>query len=114
MINVPVRGTITYLSYLRNCADRVVSRFSQKSGDLGPEVSVGVSTTNTGRRITHTLGIISLGSVYAPNGISEFSVEKAFYLHLKMVVDSCPKGDTLIVLGDFNATTGTDRDDCGQ
>ena len=28
-----------------------------------------------------------------------------------MVVDSCPKGDTLIVLGDFNATTGTDRDD---
>ena len=27
-----------------------------------------------------------------------------------MVVASCPKGDTLIVLGVFNATTGSDRD----
>ena len=27
-----------------------------------------------------------------------------------MVVDSCPKGDNLIVSGDFNATTGNDRD----
>ena len=27
-----------------------------------------------------------------------------------MVVDSRPKKDTLIILGDFSATTGTDRD----
>ena len=26
------------------------------------------------------------------------------------MVDLCPKGDTLIVLDDFNATIGTDRD----
>ena len=60
-------------------------------------------------RNTHTLGVISLVSVYALNGVSEFSVKKALYAHLQMVVDSCPKGDTLIVLRDFNAFTGTDR-----
>ena len=54
--------------------------------------------------------MLLLWSVYAPTGVSEFSVKKAFYAQLQMVVDSCPKGDTLIVLGDFNATTGTDRD----
>ena len=61
-------------------------------------------------RITHTLGVISLVSVYAPTVVTEFFVKEAFYAQLQMVVDSCPKGDTLIVLGDFNATTGTDRD----
>ena len=29
---------------------------------------------------------------------------------LKFVVDQCPRRDTLLVLGDFNAPTGTDRD----
>ena len=62
-------------------------------------------------RITHTLGVISLVSVYDPTGVSEFSVNKEFYAQLQMVVDSCPKWDTLIVLGDLNATTVTDRDD---
>ena len=37
---------------------------------------------------------------------------KKRYAQLQMVVVSCPKGDTLIVLGDLNATTGTDRDGC--
>ena len=45
-----------------------------------------------------------------PTGVSEFSVKEAFYAQLQKVVDTCPKGDTLIVLGDFNANTGTDRD----
>ena len=31
-------------------------------------------------------------------------------LALKSVVDRCPKQDNLLVLGDFNASTGTDRD----
>ena len=26
------------------------------------------------------------------------------------LVDQCPRRDTLLVLGDFNASTGTDRD----
>ena len=29
---------------------------------------------------------------------------------LESVVDHCPRRDTLLVLGDFNASTGTDRD----
>ena len=56
--------------------------------------------------------MLFFSSVYAPTGVSEFSVKEAFYAQLQTVVDSCPKGDTLIVLGDFNATTGTDRDGC--
>ena len=61
-------------------------------------------------RISHTLGVISMVSVYAPTGVTEFSVKEAFYAQLQTVVDSCPKGDILIVLGNFNATTDTDRD----
>ena len=45
-------------------------------------------------RITHLLGVISLISVYAPTGVSEFPVEEAFHVQLQMVVDSCPKGKT--------------------
>ena len=39
---------------------------------------------------------------------SWFSVE--FYAKLLVVVDPCPKGNSLMVLDDFCATTGTDRD----
>ena len=60
--------------------------------------------------ISHILGVISMVSVYAPTGVSEFSVKEAFYAQLQMVVNSCPKWDTLIVLGAINATTGTDTD----
>ena len=44
-------------------------------------------------RISHTLGVISLVSSYAPTGVSEFSVKEAFYAPLQTVVHSCPKGD---------------------
>ena len=60
-------------------------------------------------RISHTLGVISLVSAYDPTGISEFSAKEA----LPPVPDGgglVSKGNTFIVLGDFNATTGTDRD----
>ena len=50
-------------------------------------------------RITHTSGVISLVSLYAPTGVSEFSVKEALYAQLQLVVDSCSEGDTLIVLG---------------
>ena len=46
-------------------------------------------------RFTHTLVVISLVSVYAPIGVREFSVKEAFYAQLQMMVDWCPKGDTL-------------------
>ena len=59
------------------------------------------------RRIRHSLGVISLVSVYAPNEASDFTMD-AFYATLESVVDQCPRRDTLLVLGNFNALTGTD------
>ena len=40
----------------------------------------------------------------------EFSLKESFSTQLQMVVNSCPKEDNLIVRGNFNATTGTERD----
>ena len=62
------------------------------------------------RRIRHSLGVVSLVSVYAPPEASDLTVKDAFYAMLKSVVDQCPRQNTLLVLGDFNASTGTDRD----
>ena len=61
-------------------------------------------------RIRHFLGVISLVSVYALTEASDLTVKDAFYATLESVVDQCPRRDTLLVLGDFNAWTGTDRD----
>ena len=61
-------------------------------------------------RIPHTLGWISVVAVYAPTGVSDVTTKEAFYAKLHAVVDAIPKVETLIVLGDFNATTGTSRD----
>ena len=60
-------------------------------------------------RIRHSLGVIFLVSVYAPTEASDLTVKDAFYAMLESVVDQCPRRDTLLVLGDFNASTGTDR-----
>ena len=62
------------------------------------------------RRIHHSLGVISLVSVYAPTEVSYLTMNDAFYAALESVVDQCPRRDTPLVLGDFNASTGTDRD----
>ena len=56
------------------------------------------------------MGVISLVSVYAPTEASDLTVKDAFHARLESVVDQCPRRDTLLVLGDFNASTGTDRD----
>ena len=61
-------------------------------------------------RIRHFLGVISLVSVYAPTEASDLTVKDAFYATLESVVDQCPRRDPLLVLEDFNASTGTDRD----
>ena len=37
-------------------------------------------------------------------------MKDAFYATLESVVDQCSRRVTLLVLGDFNASTGTDRD----
>ncbi len=56
------------------------------------------------------MGVISLVSVCAPTEANDLTVKDAFYAKLESVVDQCPRRDTLLVLGDFNASTGTDRD----
>jgi len=61
-------------------------------------------------RIRHSLGVMSLVSVYALTEASDLTVKDAFHAALESVVDQCPRRDTLLVLGDFNASTGTDRD----
>ena len=52
----------------------------------------------------------SLYNVHAPNEASDLTVKDAFDATLESVVDQCPRRDTLIVLGGFHASTGTDRD----
>ena len=59
--------------------------------------------------VQHSLGVISLVSVYALTEASDLTVKDAFFATLKSVVDHCPKRDTLLFLGGFNASTGTDR-----
>ena len=60
-------------------------------------------------RLKHTLGFMSLVAVYAPTETSELEEKEMFYAKLDSVVDQCPSHDTLVVLGDFNAVTGTER-----
>ena len=62
------------------------------------------------QRIHHLLGVLSLVAVYAQTEVSDFTVKDTFYATLECVVYQCPRRDTLLVLGDFNASTGTDRD----
>ena len=61
-------------------------------------------------RIRHSLGVVSLFSLYAPTKASDLNMKDAFYAMLESVVDQCPRRDTLRVLGDFNASTETYRD----
>ncbi|KAG2458176.1 ZP3 protein, partial [Polypterus senegalus] len=66
-------------------------------------------------QLRHSLGALSVVSVYAPTSVSDISVREAFYSQLCSVVDECPQGNTPLVMGDFNAATGTDRagyEDC--
>ena len=59
--------------------------------------------------ICHSLVIISLLSECAPTEASDLTMRDAFYYMLESVVDQCPRRDTLLVLGNLNASTGTDR-----
>ena len=49
-------------------------------------------------RIRHSLGVISLVSVYAPIEVSDLTVRDALYATLESVVNQCPRQDTLRVL----------------
>ena len=64
------------------------------------------------QRNHHSLGVISLVSVNAPTEVSDLTVKETFYTMLKSMVDECPRRDTILVLGDFNAMIVTDRNCC--
>ena len=51
---------------------------------------------------------ISLISVYAPTMTYSDEEKEAFYEALTSLVNEVPKGDRLLILGDFNARVGTD------
>ena len=51
---------------------------------------------------------MSVVAVYAPTEVCE-TEEEMFYTKLDSVLDQFPRHDALIVLGDFNAVTGTER-----
>ena len=61
-------------------------------------------------RICHSLGVVPLVSVSAPTEVGDLTMKDTSYAMLESVVDQCPRQDTLLVLGDFNASTGTDKD----
>ena len=42
-------------------------------------------------RIHHSLGVISLFSVYAPTDVRDLTMKDAFYATLESVVDQCPR-----------------------
>ena len=61
-------------------------------------------------RLKHSMGFMSVVAVYAPTEMCETEEKEMFYAKLELVLDQCPRRDTLIVLGDFNAVTGSERD----
>ena len=52
---------------------------------------------------------MSLIAVYVPTEVYWADEKDMFYAKLVSVLNQCPRRDTLIVLGDFNAVTGTER-----
>ena len=60
-------------------------------------------------RLEHTCGFMTVVAVYAPPEDHSLRDKEQFYHKLDSVVGRCPTGDVLVVLGDFNAETGSDR-----
>ena len=61
------------------------------------------------RRICPSFGVVTLVSVYAATEASDLTMKDAFYATLESVVGRCPRRESLLILGDFNASTGTDK-----
>ena len=53
---------------------------------------------------------MSLVAVHTPIEICEADKKEIFYTKIDSILDQCPRQDTLIVFGDFNAVTGTERE----
>jgi len=59
-------------------------------------------------RLLHKHGNLTV-VIYAPTEDSTLNSKDEFYITLEAVVTSRPPHDQIVVLGDFNAVTGTDR-----
>ena len=60
-------------------------------------------------RLKHSLGFMFVVAVYAPTEVCETEEKEMSYAKFDSVLSQCPRRDALIVLGDFNAVTGTER-----
>ena len=60
-------------------------------------------------RLKHSLGSMFVVAIYSPTEVCKTEEKEMFYAKLDSVLDQCPRSDALIVVGDFNAVTGTER-----
>ena len=73
------------------------------------DIIISEGADRTRLRLKNSLGFMSVVAVYAPTEVCETEEKEMFYAKLDSVLDQCPRRDALIVLGDFNAVTGTER-----
>lgn len=59
-------------------------------------------------RLKHIMDFKSLNAVYTPTKMCYLEEKEMSYAKLKSIVDHFPLHDTLIILGDFNISTGTE------
>ena len=57
----------------------------------------------------HTTGFLSLMVAYALTENADTSVKEQFYADLEVAIAQCGKNDLKVILGDFNAVTGSSR-----
>ena len=57
---------------------------------------------------------LTILSCYAPTDVAEDIDKDEFYSQLHLVLDKVPAHDVLLILGDFNARVGRDRQTCPQ
>ena len=101
----PTIGLVTDGYHFQGVAAAVSNKLTPMISEVTP-----VNERIMRRRIRHSLGVVSLVSGYAPTEGSDLTVKDAFSATLESMVDQRPRQDTLLILGDFNALTGTDRD----
>ena len=71
-------------------AQGVAAAMSNKMTPMIIEVTL-VNEHITRLRIHHSLGVISLVSVYAPTEASDLTLKDAFYATLESLVNECPR-----------------------
>jgi len=60
-------------------------------------------------RFRHSIGYLSVIVAYAPTESASRSSKEDFYSQLEALILTCGKSDLVLVLGDFNAVSGTSR-----